>query len=116
MRSLSPLVAAVVCVLGLPATASNDALSRQTNSPLAHPTTAPSLTVDKVMTDNELFENVPFDTNEQNRCSPPEPNISWRGVQVRAPNTPAATAEACAGACDAFDRILALAFGADSMP
>jgi heme oxygenase (biliverdin-IX-beta and delta-forming) len=25
--------------------------------------------------------------------------------------TPAASAEACAGACDAFDRILALAFG-----
>jgi hypothetical protein len=39
-----------------------------------------------MMTDDELFENVPFGTNKQTTCSPVEPDIDWRGVKVRAPS------------------------------
>jgi hypothetical protein len=39
-----------------------------------------------MITDDELFENVPFDTNKQTACSPAEPGIEWRGVKVRAPS------------------------------
>jgi hypothetical protein len=83
---MTALLAPAVCVLCLTAIASHDALSRQTNSPVAHTTTPRSLTVDKMRTDDDLFENVPFDTNEQTACSPAEPSVDWRGVQVRAPS------------------------------
>jgi hypothetical protein len=41
--------------------------------------------MDKMMTDDKLFDQVPFDTEEQNACSPPDPGFGWRGVKVRAP-------------------------------
>jgi hypothetical protein len=39
-----------------------------------------------MMTDDKLFEHVPFDTDKQTACSPAERGIDWRGVQVRAPS------------------------------
>ena len=45
------------------------------------------------------------------------PGPRWRAFMLalrEEVNTPEASIEACAGACDAFDRILALAFGPDS--
>jgi hypothetical protein len=38
-----------------------------------------------MVTDNELFKNVPFDTNQQTACSPEDQGIDWLGVKVRAP-------------------------------
>lgn len=79
------LLKAAVCGLCLAAIASHDALSRQTNSLVTHPTTPRSLAVDEMMADEKLFEHVPFDTNEQTACSPTDPGIDWLGVKVRAP-------------------------------
>lgn len=85
MQSWTPLPAAAVCVLGLAAIVSHDALSQQSYSPVAHPT-APSSSTLNEMTDDELFGNVPFDTSKQTACSPADPGINWRGVKVRAPS------------------------------
>lgn len=38
------------------------------------------------MTDDKAFDQVPFDTEEQNACSPPDPGFGWRGLKVRAPS------------------------------
>lgn len=85
MRSWPSLLATAVGVLYLPAIASHYPLSQQPDSLAAHPTTPHSLTVEKTMTDEKLFEHVPFDTNNQTACSPVDPGIDWRGIQVRAP-------------------------------
>lgn len=37
------------------------------------------------MTDPEVFQNVPLNTFTRTRCSPPEPDIMWRGVAIHAP-------------------------------
>ncbi len=86
MRSWTPSSVTAVCVLCLAAIVSHDALSQQTYSPVAHPTARSSSTLTEIMTDDELFENVPFGTNKQTTCSPAEPGIDWRGVIVRAPS------------------------------
>lgn len=39
------------------------------------------------MANDEAFKHVPLNTNEQNACSPPEPEPSWRGIVIRAPST-----------------------------
>lgn len=84
MQSLTPLLAAAVCVLCSAATQATT-LSGQTHLPVAHLMTLRSLTVGKMMAEGELFENVPFDTNKQTACSPADPGIDWHGVKVRAP-------------------------------
>lgn len=86
MRSSSPLLATAVCVLCLSVIASCRAPSQEPDSLIARAATPSSSTLNKVMINDELFKNVPFDTNEQTACSPPEPSIDWRGVQVRAPS------------------------------
>jgi len=86
MRSSLPLPATAVCVLCLSVIASCYAPSQHADSPVARPATPSSSTLNKMMTDDKLFENVPFDTNQQTACSPAEPSIDWRGVQVRAPS------------------------------
>jgi hypothetical protein len=37
------------------------------------------------MTDPKVFESVPLNTFSRTRCSPPEPDITWRGVAIQAP-------------------------------
>lgn len=86
MRSQSPLAANVVRVLCLAVIASCSTRSQQGDSPVAHPATPTSSTLNKMISYDELFENVPFDTNEQTACSPAAPDIDWLGVQVRAPS------------------------------
>jgi hypothetical protein len=86
MRFWLRLCRATVCVLCLSATASNYALSQQAYSFVAHSPTPHGLTVTKMMTDDKLFDQVPFDTEDQNACSPADPDFGWRGVKVRAPS------------------------------
>lgn len=86
MRSWPSLRITAVCVLCLSVIAGCYAPSQQPESLVAHPTTPRSLTVDKMMTDDELFESVPFDTNKQTACSPADLGIDWLGVKVRAPS------------------------------
>lgn len=44
--------------------------------------------VEKILTDDKAFEQVPFGKNERTVCSPedPGPGFDWRGVLVRAPS------------------------------
>jgi hypothetical protein len=86
MRSRRWLLAISAFVLCLSATASYYALSRHSPSRVAHRMTPPSLTVKKTMTDDRLFEQVPFDTEKKNACSPVNPGFGWRGVKVRTPS------------------------------
>jgi hypothetical protein len=86
MRSWSPLRAIAVCVSGLPLIVSCCAPSQQPNSPAPHPAIPSTSTLKQMMTDDELFKNVPFDTNKQNTCSPIDPGIDWLGVKLRAPS------------------------------
>jgi hypothetical protein len=86
MRSWLSLPASAICVLCLSAIASCCAPSQQADSPVVHPATPTSSTLNKIMTDDKLFENVPFNTNKQTACSPAEPGIDWLGVKVRAPS------------------------------
>lgn len=86
MRSSTSLCITAVCVLCLSLIAGCYAPSQQPDTPVSHPTARPSLTVNKMMTDDKLFENVPFGTNKQTACSPAELGIEWRGVKVRAPS------------------------------
>jgi len=37
------------------------------------------------MMDPKLFLGVPLNTFERTQCTPPQPDISWRGVVIRAP-------------------------------
>jgi hypothetical protein len=69
VRSSTPLLAAAVCVLCLAAIASPDALSRQAKSLVEHPVPLSSSTLNEMMPDDKLFENVPFNTNKQTACS-----------------------------------------------
>lgn len=79
MRSSTSLRMTAVCILCLSVIAGCYA-------PPPHPTAPPSLLVNKMMNDDKLFENVPFGTNKQTACSPADPGIDWRGVEVRAPS------------------------------
>lgn len=47
-----------------------------------------SIDIEKVtiMVDDKLFEQVPLGTSKQTECSPPEPDVSSRGVAIRAPS------------------------------
>jgi hypothetical protein len=39
-----------------------------------------------MINDENLFQQVPLDTNEQTSCSPADPGFDWRGVVIRAPS------------------------------
>lgn len=86
MRSRKLLLAIAVSGLSISATTGYYALSRHTPSRAAHPMTSPSLTGEKNMTDDKLFDHVPFDTEKKNACSPINPGFGWRGLKVRAPS------------------------------
>jgi len=70
MRSWTLLPAIAVCFFCLPAITSGCAPSQRPNLHVAHYATRSSSTLNEMMNDDELFENVPFDTNKQTACSP----------------------------------------------
>ena len=80
------LLAIAACVLCFSASASGSAPSAQRYSKAPHATALRGTKVGKIMTNDELFEQVPFNTNKQTACSPTDPGIDWRGLKVRAPS------------------------------
>jgi hypothetical protein len=86
MRSCPPLPRTVICVLCLSVIISCYASPQQPESLIAYPVAPSSSNLNEIMTDDKLFENVPFNTNKQTACSPAEPGIDWLGVKVRAPS------------------------------
>ena len=88
MRRHAPLLAAAVCVLCLSSIAGYYTLSGQSLAASAHPPVTINKTVDKMITDDKLYEQIPFGSDERTACSPedPGPGFSWRGILVRAPS------------------------------
>jgi hypothetical protein len=86
VRSSTSSCITAVCILCVSVIASSDALAQQPDSPVTHSTAPSSLTVSKMVTDDELFMNVPFDTDKQTACSPEDQGVDWFGVKVRAPS------------------------------
>lgn len=82
----TPLFVLTACFLCSSASASSGDLFAQRYSPTTDAQNSPGAKVEKTMTDDELFEYVPFDTNKQTACSPVDPGIDWRGLKVRAPS------------------------------
>ena len=86
MCSWSPLRTIAVYVSCLPLIISGCAPFQQPDSPVAQSAALSISTLNDMMNDDELFRNVPFDTNKQTACSPTDPGIDWLGVKVRAPS------------------------------
>jgi len=85
-RLWPPLSLIATCVLCFSASASGSALFVYRYPPAADVTSPRDAKVGKIMTDDDLFEHVPFDTNKQSACSPADPGIEWRGLKVRVPS------------------------------
>jgi hypothetical protein len=45
----------------------------------------PGLTEDDNDMNDDVFKNAPLNSNEKAPCSPPEPEPTWRGIVIRAP-------------------------------